>query len=124
MVAFSTLLGEIEFLPFHFSNLSIVLFTLLGVSVLIIHISSMIYILKKLNTSNVINSIALFESVANIMGFLAMAVLSLIPLIIGPSSRSLSCSSNIMVVGIIFSTGKICTAFHLSKYIFMSLNSN
>ena len=112
MVALSTLLGEVEFLPFHFSNLSLVLFTLLGVSVLIIHLLSMRYIMKKLNTSNVINSIALFESVTNIMGFLAMAVLSLIPLIIGPSSRTLSCSSNIMVVGIIFSTGKIATAFH------------
>ena len=112
MEALNTPFGKIEFLPFHFSYLSIVLFTVLGVCVLIIHTTSLMYILKKLNTSNVINSIALFESVANIMGFLAMAVLSLIPLIIGPSSRSLSCSSNIMVVGIIFSTGKMSTAFH------------
>ena len=111
MVALSTLLGEVEFFPFHFSNLSLVLFTLLGVSILIIHISSMIYILKKLNTSNVINSIALFESVANIMGILAVLVLSLLPITIGPSSRILSCSANILIGITIFSTGNI------SKYL-------
>ena len=111
MVALSTLLGEVEFLPFHFSNLSIVLFTFLGVTVLIIHLASMMYILKKLNTSNVINSIALFESVANIIGILAVLVLSLIPITIGPSSRILSCSANVLIGITIFSTGKI------SKYL-------
>ena len=107
MVALYTPIGGVEFLPFHFSNLSIVLFVFLGVSILIIHISSMIYILKKLNTSNVINSIALFESVANIMGILAVLVLSLLPITIGPSSRILSCSANVLIGITIFSTGKI-----------------
>ena len=107
MIALYSLLGEIEFLPFRFSYLSIVLFTVLGVSVLIIHVSSMMYIVKKLNTSNVINSIALFETVANIMGILAVLVLSLLPITIGPSSRILSCSANIMIGITMFSTGKI-----------------
>ena len=106
MIALYSLLGEIEFLPFRFSYLSIVLFTVLGVSVLIIHVSSMMYIVKKLNTSNVINSIALFETVANIMGILAVLVLSLLPITIGPSSRILSCSANIMIGITMFSTDK------------------
>ena len=106
-IALYTLLGDIEVLPFHFSNLSIVLFTLLGVTVLIIHLASMMYILKKLNTSNVINSIALFESVANIIGILAVLVFSLLPITIGPSSRILSCSANVLIAITIFSTGKI-----------------
>ena len=105
MVALYTLLGEIEFLPFHFSNLSIVLFVFLGVSVLTIHVSSMMYILKQLNTWNVINSIALFESVANTMGFLAVTVLSLLPITIGPSSRILTCNANVLIAVTIFSTG-------------------
>ena len=106
-IALYTLLEEIEFLPFHFSNLSIVLFTLLGKTVLIIHLASMMYILKKLNTSNVINLIVLFESVANIIGILAVLVFSLLPITIGPSSRILSCSANVLIAITIFSTGKI-----------------
>ena len=107
MKSVESLQGEVEFFPFHFSNFSAAFFTFLGLFVVTANIASMIYILKKLTISNVINSVALFETMINILGFTIMFVMSLLPLIIGSSLRTLSCETIVMIVGILFSTGNV-----------------
>ena len=102
-----TQLGEIEYFDFHFSNLSVTLFVTLGFAVVVANGASLIYIMKKLNLKNVINAIALFETLANIVGFATMAGFSFLPVPQGSSARSFSCSSNALIIGILFLTGKM-----------------
>ena len=101
-----TQLGKIEYIHFHFSNLTVALFVSLGSAVVVTNGTSLIYILQKLSLKNVINAIALFETLANILGFATMAGFSLLPVLQGSSARSFSCSSNALIVGILFLTGK------------------
>ena len=112
-----TLQGEVQFFPFNFSNFSVAFFTFLGLLVLTANSASMIYILKKLSLSNVINSVALFESLINILGFIIMFVMSLLPLIIGSSIRTLSCQTIVMIVGILFSTGNVQSIQSILEYL-------
>ena len=112
-----TLQGEVQFFPFHFSNFSVAFFTFLGLLMFTANSASLIYILKKLNLSNVINSVALFESLINILGFTIMFVMSLLPLIIGSSIRTLSCQTITMIVGILFSTGNVQSIQSIQEYL-------
>ena len=112
-----TLQGEVQFFPFHFSNFSVAFFTFLGLLVLTANSASMIYILKKLSLSNVINSVAFFESLINILGFTIMFVMSLLPLINGSSMRTLSCETIVMIVGILFSTGNVQSIQSIQEYL-------
>ena len=112
-----TFQGEVQFFPFHFSNFSVAFFTFLGLLVLTANMASMIYILKKLSLSNVINSVALFESLINILGFTIMFVMSLLPLIIGSSIRTLSYQTITMIVGILFSTGNVQSIQSIQEYL-------
>ena len=115
-----TLQGEVQFFPFHFSNFSVAFFTFLGLLMFTANSASLIYILKKLNLSNVINSVALFETLINILGFIIMFVMSLLPLIIGSSIRTLSCQTIVMIVGILFSTGNVhwhCAINSIQEYL-------
>ena len=117
-----TLQGEVQFFPFHFSNFSVAFFTFLGLLVFTANSASMIYILKRLSLSNVINSVALFESLINILGFTIMFVMSLLPLIIGSSIRTLSCETNVMIVGILFSTGNVQSIQSIQDYLYHILS--
>ena len=110
-----TQLGEIEYFDFHFSNLSVTLFAFLGSAVVVANGANLIYILKKLSLKNVINAIALFETFANIVGFATMAGFSLLPVLHGSSERSFSCSSNALIIGILFLTGKMLN-FHVTSF--------
>ena len=112
-----TLQGEVQFFPFHFSNFSVAFFTFLGLLMFTANSASLIYILKKLNLSNVINSVALFESLINILGFIIMFVMSLLPLIIGSSIRTLSYQTITMIVGILFSTGNVQSIQSIQEYL-------
>ena len=112
-----TFQGEVQFFPFHFSNFSVAFFTFLGLLMFTANSASLIYILKKLNLSNVINSVALFESLINILGFIIMFVMSLLPLIIGSSIRTLSYQTITMIVGILFSTGNVQSIQSIQEYL-------
>ena len=113
-IKLETTFGELDFAIFHLSPWTITYNSIMWIAVVLSNAVSLSYIIKKLNTSNLINLIAILECLVNIVGFVIIGVVSL-HAVFDPSKNYFSCRASYSTLLTLWFTGK--NTFLVTTYI-------
>lgn len=103
-IRLETAFGELNFAIFRFSPWTITYNSILWIAVVLSNAVSLTYIIKKLNTSNLINQIAILECLVNIVGFVLIGIVSLLA-VFDPSKNYFSCQASYSTLLTLWFTG-------------------
>ena len=109
-----TSFGELDFAIIQLSPWIKAYNSILWIAVVLSNALSLAYIIKKLNTSNLINLIAILECLVNILGFVIIGIIGLVA-IADPSDGYISCHTNFTILVILMFTGKNKFSYHFTS---------
>ena len=109
-----TSFGELDFAIFQLSPWTKAYNSILWIAVVLSNALSLAYIIKKLNTSNLINQIAILECLVNIFGFVITGIFGLVA-IADPSNGYISCHASFTILIILIFSGKNDFSFHFES---------
>ena len=97
---------DLNYTPFQLSKASAIFLGLIGFLATFVNVGNIFYILKYKRFSNAINYIVMFDSMVHLIGFLVMAIFSVLAMNSQENFGNLGCTFYCWVMGTLASTGK------------------
>ena len=97
---------NLNYTPFQYSKASAIFLGSIGFLATFVNVCNIFYISKYKRFSNAINYIVMFDSMVNLIGFLVMAIFSVLAMNSPEKFGNLVCTFYCLVMGTLASTGK------------------